>query len=493
MEKITIMQTSDLHGFLYPTNYFESKNIGILSIPEYLSKSDLIIDTGDLIQGSALTTFQNKNNLSKDNAVIDAINKIGYDFLTFGNHEFNFGKEYLITSLKSFNGEILVANIKGLEGLEIRPYKIVEIKGLKIAIIGLMTQAVPFFEKPENIAGLEFLDAVECYAKYEQELKENSDIIIVNYHGGFEYDFRNPNPKSIETTKENQGIEMLERFDSIDILLSGHQHLVLCDKFRGTLIMQPGYAGEYISKVEIDPITREITGELINNPGIIEERFKDCYTQLENSVQEFLNQPIYKLDEDIKIVDHFKARMRGDPYINLIQMIQLDAAKADISVTSLFDTAQGFKKEITMRQVIANYPFSNSLKTLRLHRDDIIAALEVCASYFEIEDGELIASDKFTNPKKQHYQYDLFFGFIYHLDITKPVGSRVVYTSLEDKYYNVAMSNYRASNYGWYPMYENKEVVNEIPTDMQELVINYLNEGKLDKSRLAEENIKIIY
>ncbi len=493
MKKIKIVQTSDLHGFLYPSNYFEDKPIGIYGFKDELLDSDLIIDSGDLIQGSALTTYQSKQGLYKPNVIIDTLNAIGYDIFTFGNHEFNYGKEYLIESLRGFNGEIVCANIVGLDEIEVKPYITREILGLTIGVIGFVTPVIPYFEKEEHIKGIDFLDPVEVYGKYESELKEKCDIIIVNYHGGFEYDFRDSNPKSIETTKENQGIELVTKYDSIDILLSGHQHQVLCEKFKNTLIMQPGYAGAYFSKVEIDPKTKEVSGELVANPGASNPRFIGQSVELEENVQEFLNQPIFTLEKDMLVTNHFDARLNSCEYINFVHLTQLDATGADISVTSLFDTAQGFSKDITMRQIIANYPFANSLKVLKLHRDDIIDALEVCASYYEIDEDNLIVSDKFSKPKLQHYQYDVMFGFEYEFDIRKPVGSRVVKTTLEDRYYDVVMSNYRASNYGWYPMYEKGEVVKEISADMQELIMNFLTKGTININSLSKKNYKILF
>lgn len=490
MAKITIGQTSDLHGFLYPSNYFEDKCIGILSLADSLKKCDLIIDTGDLIQGSALTTYQNQNKLDKPNAIIQTLNEIGYNIHTFGNHEFNYGIDYLTNSFKNFKGDILVANIKSNLNLNIKPYKIYHIKGLRIAVIGLITKVVPYFEQPKNISGIQFYDPVLCYKEYEQELLDNSDIVIVNYHGGFEYDYTNPNPTSKETTGENQGIELLNNFDSISILLSGHQHQKLCNKYKNTHILQPGYAGEYYSYITIDTSTYEITANLVENKGKASKDIEN-FSELEKNVQSFLNIPIYELYYDILINDHFKARSSSCPFVNLIHEIQIDASCAEISTTSLFDTAIGFTKSITMRQIIANYPFDNTLKVLKLHKSDIIEALEVCASYFDIKDNVLTVSEKFTVPKKQHYQYDMFYGFNYEFDITKPVGQRVVYTNLEDRYYNVVMSNYRSSNYGWYPMYEEKEVICEIQTNIQDLIVNFLNSKKVSKDRLNKKNFNV--
>ncbi len=491
MGKIKIGQTSDLHGFLFPTNYFEDKSIGLLSLANTLKDCDLIIDSGDLIQGSALTTFQFNNRMSCNNSIIDALNCIGYNVHTIGNHEFNYGKEYLVNSFKSFNGDILVANISGVDELNVSPYKIYNIKGVNVAVIGLVTSVVPFFEQPKNIQGIQFFDPIDCYRKYEKEMVEKSDIIIVNYHGGFEYDITSSNPTVIETTKENQGVKLLESFNSINIMLTGHQHQVLCQEFKNALVVQPGYAGEVASIITIDTDTLEIKGHLFKNEGKLSKELSERFLSIESKVQDFLNNPMFKLPCDLKVDDHFETRKKGSAFINLIQQVQLDATSAEISAVSLFDTAKGFSKDVSAREIIANFPFSNTLKVLKLHKDDIIAALEVCASYFEISDGKLVVSDKFTKPKKQHYQYDLFYGFDYEFDISKDIGCRVTYTSLEDRFYDVVLSNYRASNFGWYPMYEKKEVIKEVSTDMQELIVSYLDKNNLERQFLEKTNMKV--
>lgn len=188
--KIVIYQTSDLHGYVYPTNYVDEKSLGILKIGSYILKDEknydgsLKIDCGDLVQGSALAHYLSKQKM-KNNPIIECLETIGYDAYVLGNHEFNYGLEYLSSAYEKVSNKLLNANIKGLP-FGSKPYTIFDFNGFKIGCIGLTTGFIPNWEHEKNIPDLEFLDPVDMYGKYEKELKEKSDMIIVCYHGGFE-------------------------------------------------------------------------------------------------------------------------------------------------------------------------------------------------------------------------------------------------------------------------------------------------------------------
>ncbi len=132
MDKITILQTSDIHGYLSNHDFISKRNWGLYSltgiINQYNNEERLLIDSGDFLQGSPLTHYAYENQ-SEIHPVIELFNAIGYDALTFGNHEFNYGLDFLVNSLKDFKGTILSANIQGMEKLlPIKPYKVFEKK-----------------------------------------------------------------------------------------------------------------------------------------------------------------------------------------------------------------------------------------------------------------------------------------------------------------------------------------------------------------------------
>ncbi len=490
MDKITILQTSDIHGYLSNHDFINNRNWGLYSltgiINQYAKADRLLIDSGDFLQGSPLTHYAYENQ-AEIHPVIELFNAIGYDALTFGNHEFNYGLDFLVNSLKGFAGTILSANIQGMEKLlPIKPYQIFEKKGVKIAVIGLTTKYIPNWEKAENITDLTFLSPVEVYAKYEAEMQAKADIIIVNYHGGLEYDISNLEQPTEKLTGENQGSELLKKFTSIDILLTGHQHRNFACEINGITTVQPANNGQFISKIEIDVATKKVIGaELIAaDETTTDKELKKITADIEAKTEIYLDQILGHASKDMLVDDISRARREGHSLINLISKVQLEVSGAMISALSLFDSAVGFKTDITMRDLIANYPYPNTFVVVELTGKQLLEIMEISASYFIVKDGEIAINERFTKPKAQHYQYDIFYGIDYEIDASKPIGQKVQATyqgkaiDLTGKY-TLVVNNYRASNVAWYPMYQEAKVIKEIDQDMVQLLTDYIRKHKI--------------
>ena len=480
--KLVIYQTSDLHGFVYPTNYVTEKSLGILKIGTYILKDEknydatLKIDCGDLIQGSALTHYLSKQKIDT-NPITELLEDIGYDAYTLGNHEFNYGLDYLNTAYKTISNKIINSNIKGL-AFDSKPYKIFDFNGFKVGCIGFTTSFIPNWEQEKNIKNLEFLDPVKVYGEYENELKEKSDMIIVCYHGGFEKSLDGNNTPTEKLTKKNQASELLENYDSIDIVLSGHQHRSFITKVNGVICTQPMHNGQNFTKIVIDTETKEVVDVSKLNDEInieLEKRF----TNLNKELQEYLDKEIGHFKNDIILDDIFRARLKGHPFINFLHEVQLDISNADFSALSLFDTAIGFKKNVSIRDVLINYPYPNTLKVLKIRGSKVKEAIEKSATYFILENNEVKINNEFLVPKIQNYNYDTFAGLTYEIDLNKDFGNRVISMKKDGKEidfnedYTIVLNNYRASNTAIYPAYENAEVVKEINMDMSELIIDY--------------------
>jgi len=498
MKELVIYQTTDTHGFILDTDFVNQKNWGLARVSSFIKQDQkkydhkLLIDTGDVIQGSPMTHYLSQQP-TWPHPIINVLNKMDYDCFTYGNHEFNFGKEYLEKSLSTFNKDIICANVHGLN-LNSSPYKIYEYQNTKIAIIGLTTSYIPMWEKEENIKGLTFANPIDVYRKYEKELQEKADMIIVSYHGGFERDIENHQKLTEDDTKENQGSELLNEFDSIDILLTGHQHRGVVGKFKNTIFTQPANNGINVAKLVIDLEKKAISSyEMIEMQEMeIENDLEvvNIIKETQEKVDTYLDQVICHLDKDILIKDIFDARLNGHPMIDLLHKIQLDETNADISTISIFDTALGFSRDITIRQVLMNYPFPNTLNVIELEGSKIIEAIEKSYEYFIFED-EVKINPKYMEPKPQHYNFDLFYGLDYTIDLKQEFGDRVVEHNLDlDKKYRLVLNNYRYSNVGIFPMYSGAKLVSKTDKDMIEISIKYLeenNEIKIKKSK----NIKI--
>ena len=503
--KIVIYQTSDLHGYVYPTNYVTDQNLGILKIGSYMKKDELNydaslkIDCGDLIQGSAITHYLYKHEMER-NPIIDGLENIKYDAYVLGNHEFNYGLDYLNKSYSIVSDKIINGNIQGL-GFYTKPYKIFEFDGFRIGCIGFTTSFIPNWERECNIVGLTFNDPVKAYAKYEQELKENCDFIIVCYHGGFEKSLEDNTTPTEALTKENQGSELLEKFDSIDMILSGHQHRSFITKIDNRICSQPLNNGQNFTKIVIDTETKEINYELVEVKNIdveIDEELQNVFEDVESKLQLYLDQEIGTFDKDIIVDDIFSARLNGHPIINFLHEVHLEVGNADFSALSLFDSSIGFHKNVSIRDVLINYPYPNTLKILKVKGENIKKAIEKAATYFILEDNKVVVNSTFLKPKVQNYNYDTFGGLTYEIDLNREFGDRVISMKRNgedidlEQYYSVVMNNYRATNTSIYPSYEGSEVLGEVNIDIGEIIIDYIQNKKNIKS-LDESNYKIKY
>jgi 2',3'-cyclic-nucleotide 2'-phosphodiesterase / 3'-nucleotidase len=524
MEKIelVILETSDVHGNIFPITYGnnQSADVGLGKIASLINKERannpqiLLVENGDLIQGTPLTYHYARINNKRPNPMIVLANELNYDAAVFGNHEFNYGKEILTAAVKESNFPWLSANIinKGTgEPYYGKPYIVKEFdNGLKVGVLGLTTPYIPNWEQPQHIEGMRFSDAVETARKWVRLLKEEEkvDVVVVSYHGGFECDLETGS--HTETlTGENQGYQICQEVDGIDVLLTGHQHRQIAgNTVNGVIVVQPGHNGISLGKVTLHLEKNENgwkcvnkSSELLSVNGVeADSSLLEKVQAYETDTQEWLDQPIGKIEGDMLVKSPMEIRTKDNPLIEFINRVQMEVAGIDISNTALFDNVSpGFPENVTMRDVVSNYIYPNTLKVIRITGTDMKEALERCASYFKQYDGgEIEVNPTFSTPKPQHYNYDMWEGIEYLIDISKPIGERIVKLDYKgrpvesDKEYDVVMNNYRAGGGGDYFMYKNKQVIKDIPTDVSEFIANYILENKVVKATV-NHNWKVIY
>ncbi|MBU3114085.1 bifunctional metallophosphatase/5'-nucleotidase [Clostridium lacusfryxellense] len=518
--KLTILETSDVHGSILPINYSDNSysNCGLAALSTIIrdqrkiNKNTLLIDNGDMLQGTAITYFHAKINNDIKNPMIEVMNLMGYDVAVIGNHEFNYGRVYLEDAIKLSNFPWICANITKKtngESFTSKPYIIKTFdNGLKVGILGLTTKYIPNWENPETIEDLNFEDVVESASKWLDIMKrqENTDVNIVSYHGGFERDLETGEP-SEKLTGENQAYELCKKVNNMDVLLTGHQHRIIENILvNGVLVLQTGYNARSIGKVSIE-LTKKSgkwsisskESSTINANGVhVDTRIVDCVNNIETKTQAWLDTPMGDIEGDMIIKDPFEARLKDNAYAEFINNVQMDAAKVDISNTAIFDNhCKGFKNNVTMRDIIANYKYPNTLKVISLKGADIKAALEKSAQYFSMVDGNLQVSMNGKYPKVHHYNYDMWEGIEYVIDVSKPINSRITKINYKnnplnmEEDYAVVMNNYRAGGGGDYLMFKGKPILKDIPIDMAELIANYILVRKTVKVAL-NNNWKVI-
>ncbi|WP_044877199.1 bifunctional metallophosphatase/5'-nucleotidase [Paenibacillus sp. IHBB 10380] len=505
--RIVILETSDVHGYMMPYSYVDGSSINqglsVISslINEHRQHSEevLLIDNGDFLQGSPLTYHQAKVDQSRPTTVIECMNAMNYDAVVPGNHEFNFGKSYLEKAFTASSFPWLSANVLSEETGEPlfgTPYRIWEWdNGVRLAVLGLTTHYVPNWEHPNHLEGITFTNPIVAAKQWVPYLREQEqvDVVIVSYHGGFERDLVSGEPTE-SLTGENLGYALCEEVSGIDVLLSGHQHRVISgEEVAGVCVVQPGSEGQFVGKVTLSLqkvehkwIVNHKQSEIVSCESFVADPIvSELTTPAENNLQQWLDQPIGFVEGDnMRILNPFQARMTEHPFIEWIQRVQMEISGAEISCTALFDDlAPGFDSIITMRDIMINYKYPNTLRVLRLEGRDIKAALERSAQYFHLNDsGDIEVSSAFLYPKTQHFNYDMWEGLNYTINVSKAHGERIVNLEREgmpilaDKQYVVVMNNYRASGGGEYSMFKDKPIVKEISVDMVEILADYIRD-----------------
>lgn len=502
MKKLKIYYTSDVHGAFSPTDYATGSRIaaGLSNcIAGFKKDGDtLIIDGGDILQGSPFTYYLYSQTEHGGKTIASLMNIGGYDFVTLGNHDFNYGKAAIEEYLAAINAKCLCANVRGIRGVE-GTAVITTQNGLRVGLAGVTTHYVNIFEKRENMRGITVTDAFTAAKEALSELKaQHTDINICIYHGGYERDLATG--VLLSSTDENQGYRICAELD-YDILLAGHQHMAAENKrVCGTFTCQPAdKAKEYIEldiSVEngVSAVSRICPAG--NNESAAAHELLAPY---EERAAAWFDKPVGHLDAELLPDEHIKMAANGSLIANFFNQVQLEATGADISATSLGNTVKGLNRDVTIRDIVSTYIYPNTLKTLCVTRAQLKCALERSAEYFAIDaDGKLKVSESFLTPIEQHFNYDYFSGIEAAFDIRRSVGDRVVsikYKGEElsgDKRLTLCMNNYRASGAGGYDIYRQCQTVRELPTEIAELIIAYVDKHRnitVDKHKW----LKLIY
>lgn len=514
--RLVFLHSSDTHGFLLPTDYqnkddydapFSLSRVSSTIKAEkakYGADNVIVTDSGDCLQGSPLASYTHASDVDDyDNlhTFTEAYNEVGYDARCLGNHDFNFGQDYLAYYVEHNEAPMLNDNVLDAEtdtpafGQE---YTIVERNGIKVGLLGITTQYIPHWEPKENVAGLKFVSAYEKIKHFAKILRPQVDVLAVLYHGGFESD-----PVTGEATEphrgENEGYKILTEIPEVDVFLTGHQHRRLNVVTKNTAIVQPGYRGEAIGEVilDIDDNTKKIknmSAELVDtkdydpDPEIVK-----IVKNLDQNTQKWLDQPIATLSEPAPIEDAMKGRLEGAPFINLLQQMQIWFTDADVSATAVMsEKAKGFGKEVTMRDVLLNYPYANQLCRVRLTGKELRHIIEHSAGFLEkTADGEIKFLDRWIKPKPLLYHFDVFYPVEYEADLSKPSGKRLTKLTLngkpieDDQIYHLAVNNYRAMGGGFYPEYSMDKIEFTLDKDYVQMFTEYLtkNQVKVDTKK----------
>ena len=491
-----IIVTTDIHGHFSNDNYAtnQKEKWGLASINQEIkklkTKDTILIDNGDFFQGSALMNHYFRFH-KFSNPSIKIFNYIGYDYYNLGNHDFNFGKKELLNFLEKINAKTITTNVE-INGKKF-DYQIHEFSdGMRACLIGVVTDFVNVWEQEKNLEGIKITNAYQTLKEQIKQIKEkeNVDYIIAVYHGGIEKDLETKKANR-PITGENEGFKMCEDLD-IDILITGHEHREIVGNCENVLVTQSNYRGLSYIQIDLEPTKKA----QLNYPSEdIDIQLNDLIKEEKKIVNEWLDQKIKTTTNDFLITDPDEARINKHPFFSLINKIIQSKIDCDLSSVGFDVNAKGFSKNITIREILASFPFENTLMVYETTGKVLKRYLEHSLEFFTQSNEKIIINPDKITPKNELYNYEMVGGIIYYADISKKPQERItkiLYNNNEIKdtdTFKLCMSNYRASKTGGYDMIEEMKLIKEYQVDLVDLIIDYLENNSIDES--FEKNIHL--
>ena len=481
---LRIIGTTDIHSFLTDFDYYKdapTEKFGFTRAASLIRqaraevKNSVLVDNGDLIQGNPIADYQAAVGYKegKSNPAVDCLNAMHYEVGTLGNHEFNYGLDYLADAIKQAKFPIVNANVVkvGSEEPYYTPYVIqektvVDNKGkshrLKIGSIGFVPPQIMVWDKANLTGKVETRDIVKSAQKYVPEMKKKgADIIVALAHTG-------PSDEPYHEGAENSAFYLAD-VPHIDAVIFGHSHRLFPNKefakspnadiAKGTVKGVPesmaGYWANNISVVDL--VLSEHNGKWIVTDGkavlrpIYDAENKKALAENDPEVtallketheatRKFVSQPIGKATDNMY---SYLALVQDDPTIQIVNQAQkayvekvapsvpamaglpILSAGAPFKAGGRKNDPTGYtevnKGELTFRNAADLYLYPNTLVVVKVSGEQLKEWLECSAGMFKQIDP---ASDK---PQSlldwdgfRTYNFDVIDGVNYEYDLTQP-------------------------------------------------------------------------
>jgi len=482
--KIKVIETTDVHGCFFPYDFITRRNVegSLARVDTYVRQQrqlygdDLIlVDNGDILQGQPTAYYYNYMDSISDHLASEMLNFMGYNVGNFGNHDVETGNAVFERWVSDCNFPVLGANIIDVKTGQphYKPYEIIVRDGVKVAILGMITPAIPVWLSENLWRGLRFDDMEQTARKWIPiiQREENPDIIVGLFHSG-----KNAEWLGNGKYREQASVEVAEHVPGFDVVLMGHDHNRECKMVTNTegkevLVINPANRAFNVADVEITctlhdgkVIDKQVDGKIISVADMeISAPFMERFAPQYEAVSNFVSKKIGTFTEPITTRP---AYFGPSAFVDLIHTLQLEISGAEISLCApLSFDAQIAEGDIYVSDMFNLYRFENMLYTMNLTGREILGELEM--SYGNWINEMKSQSDhvlRIREPQNEggraqfiepSYNFDSAAGIIYTVDVRKPRGQKVTIKSMADgtpfdldKTYRVAINSYRGNGGG---------------------------------------------
>lgn len=480
------VHTSDVHASLFGYDRLQRSPTqgGLASAYAYVQELRqlwgdrlIVTDGGDVLQGQPEAYYYNYVDTLSPHLVAQCMNEMGYAAAALGNHDVETGHAVYDRWLSQCRFPVLGANVVDTRTGEpyLQPYTVVEREGVRIAILGLLTPAIPNWLPQTLWTGLRFEEMTASARRWMRVIRERErpDLVVGLFHSGFDGGIVTPE------YRENATRQVAEQVPGFDLICYGHDHEPLVSRIpnRQTgdtcVTLGPTSQALRVGEAEIrltlrggKVVRKRITARTPNlhlARSHEAQAFEARFAPQRQAVEAWVDRVIGHCPHPLRERD---AYFGPSLFVDLIHQMQLDLTGADLSLAApLSFDGRIDSGPVRVSDMFALYKYENFLYTMRLTGREIKGYLEMSYGQWTNrmrgpEDHILLLDTVSDNGRRQGFKHlaynmDSAAGLRYAVDVTKPAGERVRIECLADgrpfvpdAWYTVATNSYRGNGGG---------------------------------------------
>lgn len=476
---LKLIETSDVHGCYFPYDFIRNKPMkgSLARVSSYVKEQRekyenvILMDNGDILQGQPVAYYYNYMDTISEHVCAAMLNYMKYDVGTMGNHDVETGHAVYDRWVRQCNFPVLGANIVDNKTGKpyLPPYQVIEKEGVKIAILGMITPAIPSWLPEQLWSGLHFEDMEDCARKWVKIIreKENPDVLVGLFHAG-------PEGNKLDNVVENGSGNVAKSVPGFDVVFMGHDHTRRYEKVvnvegDSVLLIDPANMSKVVSEVTFTikkqdgkVVSKQVEGKLVNMDGYAPDAdFLNIFSGAYETTMDFVSRNIGRIEHTISSKEAF---FGPSVFVDLIHQLQLDITGADISFCAPLSAYAEIKKgDICVSDMFNLYKYENLLYTMKLTGKEIKDFLEMSyalwTNQMQSPDDHLMLLNEEDNGfgrfKNPSFNFDSAAGIIYTVDVTKPQGEKIRIERMANgepfdlnKTYRVAVNSYRGNGGG---------------------------------------------
>ena len=457
---LQILASSDTHGKFttwdYGLNAEDTSGSMVqlsTAVNSLRNENTILVDAGDTIQSNSSELF-----LDEDiHPMILSQNEIGYDVCVTGNHEYNYGMDIVKKIMAQHEATTLVGNVYDENGEALADdYTIIEKSGVKVGIIGMVTPNITKWDSV-NLKDCTVTDPVEETRKVIDEIKDQVDVLIAVVHMDVENEY--------ETA--NSGMrDLANACPELDLIIGGHGHqLIENEEINGVYIVENKSSAATLSEIHLELEKSDDGWDIVNHTSVshtigeyeADKELAELLVPYDEKAKEDASIVIGKLEggslsPENEISEIPTAQIQDTALMDLIQEVQLYYTDADVSAAALFIMdANLHEGDIHKCDTAQVYKYTNTLYKLQMTGAQLKKYMEWTASYYNTYKPEDLTVS--FNEDMRAYNYDMFQGVNYEINIANEAGNRIENLTwpdgtpvADDDSFTIAVNNYRANS-----------------------------------------------